>query len=59
MEAAMSNYELSNAEAYNRWKFAQKQTAKSYWYDFLLNRAKHGNKKAQGWVDMMDAVGNK
>ena len=51
--------DLSNAEIYNRWKFAKKQTAKDYWYDFMVKRAQYGYPKAQECVDAMDAVGNK
>jgi len=51
--------DLSNAEIYNRWKFAKKQIAKDYWYDFMVKRARCGRKGAQDTVDAMDAVGNK
>lgn len=50
--------DLSNAEIYNRWKFAKKQTAKDYWYDFMVKRAQCGREGAQDTVDAMDAVGN-
>lgn len=46
--------DLSNAEVYNRWKFAKKQTAKDYWYDFLLMRAKYGDKEAKAKLKEMD-----
>ena len=39
--------DLSNAEIYNRWKFAKKQTAKDYWYDFMKKRAQRGGKDAE------------
>ncbi|AGH57499.1 hypothetical protein PSYG_00038 [Psychrobacter phage pOW20-A] len=56
MECIMCD--LSNAEIYNRWKFAKKQTAKDYWYDFMVKRAQCGREGAQDTVDAMDAVGN-
>lgn len=43
--------DLSNAEVYNRWKQAKKQTARDYWFNFLKSRADRGNKNAQDYVD--------
>lgn len=40
-------YHLSNAEIFNRWQHSKKQTAKDYWYDFLLSRVKHGDQDAK------------
>ena len=44
---------LSNAEVFNRWKHCKKQTAKDYWYDFLLSRAKYGDKDAQQYTNFI------
>ena len=44
---------LTNAEVFNRWKHCKKQTAKDYWYDFLLSRVKHGDKDAKQYADFI------
>lgn len=51
--------ELSNAEVFNRWKMCKKQTAKDYWYDFLLSRANRGDIEAKDKVAEMDSFFNK
>lgn len=57
MEAAMSD--LSNAEIFNRWKqckTSKRLQAADYWYNFMLVRAKYGDKQAQGIVSTMDRL---
>ncbi len=49
-------HHLSNAEVFNRWKQCKKQTAKDYWYEFMLVRAKYGDKQAQGLIGTMDRL---
>lgn len=44
---------LSNAEVFNRWKGCKKQTAKDYWHDFLLTRAKYGDKDAKRYTNFI------
>lgn len=51
--------ELSNAEVNNRWKHSKKQTAKDYWYDFLLSRANRGDIDAKDRIEKIDQRGNK
>ena len=51
--------DLSNAEILNRWKQCHssgRKTAADYWYDFMLVRAKYGDKQAQGIVSTMDRL---
>ena len=42
---------ISNAEVFKRWRFAQKQTARSYWFNFLMKRANYGDKNADQYVN--------
>ena len=57
--AGIAMCDLSNAEAFNRWKHSKKQTAKDYWYDFLKSRADRGYPGAQEYVEKMDSFFNK
>ena len=54
---AMSD--LSNADIFNRWKqckTSKRLQAADYWYNFMLVRAKYGDKQAQGIVSTMDRL---
>lgn len=42
---------ISNAEVFNRWKFAEKQAARNYWFNFLNTRANYGDKNADQYVN--------
>lgn len=44
---------LSNADVYNRWRHCKKQTAKDYWHNFLLSRAKYGDKGAKRYTNFI------
>lgn len=46
--------DLSNAEVYNRWKHAKKQTARDYWYNFLLSRADRCDKDARQYTNHIE-----
>lgn len=51
--------DLSNAEIFNRWKqckTSKRLQAADYWYNFMLLRAKYGDKQAQGIVSTMDRL---
>lgn len=51
--------DLSNAEVFNRWKqcnTSKRLQAADYWYNFMLVRAKYGDKQAQGIVSTMDRL---
>lgn len=48
--------DLSNTEVYNRWRHCKKQTAKDYWYEFLLTRVKHGDKDAKQYADFINQI---
>lgn len=51
--------DLSNAEIFNRWKqchSSDRKQAADYWYDFLLSRAKYGDKQAQGIIKTIDSL---
>lgn len=45
--------EITNAEIFKRWRFAQKQAARSYWFNFLMRRANYGDKKADQYINAM------
>lgn len=49
---------LTNAEVFNRWKHCKKQTAKDYWYEFLLSREKHGDKDAKQYTNLIKQILN-
>lgn len=51
--------DLSNAEILNRWKqckTSKRLQAADYWYDFLLVRARYGDKDAKNKIALMDRL---
>lgn len=53
--------ELTNAEILNRWKQCHssgRKQAADYWYDFMLVRAKYGDKDAKNKIALMDRLNN-